>query len=118
MVKSWWTAQNEPAPLESALPPTSYILTLQDKPALCVSLYFTNNKHVCLVENFVGNPEVKGPMRRVATEILLEFLEREARRNGVTHLHCTATKKAVGERFKEIGFRETATAVSYFVKEL
>jgi hypothetical protein len=119
MVRRWWLAHGEVPPLPDMLPPDStFILELHRQPALCVSLYLTNSPEICYVENFVGNPELKGEARREGTEKLLAHLEMVARGRGYRRLICLGHKPELKKRYQEIGFTPTVDNITGFAKEL
>lgn len=116
---AWWRAHDEIAPLPGMLPSEStFILELAKQPALCVTLYLTNTPEVCYVENFVGNPELKGGARRAGTERLLDHIATFAKDRGFKRLLCLGHKPELKQRYQEIGFTPTVSNITGFVKEL
>lgn len=119
MIASWWKASGSQAPAQVLMPEGStYVLSIDKVPALSVSLYFTNCKAICYVENFVGNPEMKGPKRKAAGHTLMSFIERRAKENGFTHLWGTSFRESTTKRYQEIGFTEAMKNVSSLIKEI
>lgn len=117
MISSWWEKANEIGPLESMIPiDSTFILELNGIPTLCVSLYLTNITEYCLVENFIGNPEIKGVERRAASHTLLRHLEHFAQDKGYKRLFCLAHKGPLKTRYSELGFTMTDDNVASFCK--
>lgn len=119
MIKSWWDKQGEICPTEDMLPlESTWILYIKDTPALCVCLYYTNIKEYCYIENFVGNPDFKGPERKEGTRILLKYIGNAAKDRGYKKLVCLASNKELARYYQIIGFTATLTNVTTFCKVL
>ncbi len=113
MISAWWRSAGADSPPEALLPEGStFILSVDDVPTVSVTLYYTNCKAMCWVENFVGNPEMKGPRRKAAGHALMSFIESKAKENGFTHLWGTSYREATTKRYKEFGFTEAMKNVS------
>lgn len=118
MVKGWWDVQKEYAPLETMMPTnSSFIAEIDGNPALAVCLYLTNTPEVCYVENFVGNPELKGLVRKEATKILLNHITKFAFDRGYKRLLCMSEKPVLKAHYESIGFTRTLDGVATFIKE-
>lgn len=118
MVLSWWEMQKEYPPIETMMPlNSSFIAELDGNPALAVCLYLTNTPEVCYVENFVGNPEFKGPVRKQATVILLDHISNFAHSLGFKRLLCMSEKPILKSHYESIGFTRTLDGVATFTKE-
>jgi hypothetical protein len=118
MVESWWIKAGEIAPLESMMPTDSTFIALIDSvPALSVSLYLTNTPEVAYVENFIGNPDLRGPIRKEATQILLDHISSFAHAAGYKRLMCMTEKSALKSHYQSIGFTQTLNGVATFIKE-
>lgn len=119
MLSRWWAAHSEPGPLETMVPSEStWVLELDGTPALSVSLILTNIPEYCLVDNLIGNPELKGSQRAEATFILLQYLEQYARDHGYRRLFCLAYRQKLKRLYESLGFGRTMDDVSTFVKSL
>lgn len=116
MISEWWGS--EPAPLESMIPETTWVLELAGRPALSVSLILTNVSEYCMVDNFVGNPALKGPERASASFYLLQYIEDYARTLGYRRLFCISYRSKLKELYERLGFGRTLDDVSTFVKNL
>jgi hypothetical protein len=117
VIDSWWKSSGEVGPLQSMMPPdSSFIAEIDCVPALAVCLYLTNTKEICYVENFIGNPDLKGNFRKLATAILLDHITLFANRLGYKRLICMTEKPVLVERYKEIGFIPTLSGVTTFVR--
>jgi len=120
MIKSWWEAQKMMPPTQDMLPlDSTYILCLEDTPALCVSIYFTNVKEYCYLECFIGNPEANNkPQRREATQILFDFVCDKIRERGHKKVVWISPTPTLTRYYKTWGLEPTITNVDTFCKVL
>ncbi len=120
VISAWWARSGEPGALTlNMIPPeTTWIIELDKQPALVVSLLVMNVPIMAMVENFVGNPELKGPQRRQATVTLLQYIESHARSLGIKHLFCLSNHPKLKQKYEGLGFRRTLDDVSTFIKPL
>jgi len=117
MIKSWWDDKNEIAPTKDMLPETTFILNIGSTPSLCVSLYLTNSGH-CYIENFAGNPLMKGSIRKEAGQFLFEGITGYAKSLGYNKVVCFAHVDKLKERYKQFGLVPTLDNIQSFVKEI
>lgn len=117
MIKSWWDCAKEVAPELNMLPRTSYIMYHNQLPILSVSLFITNGP-LAWVDNYIGNPEFKGEVRKQCGKLLLNHLEEVAKLNGKDRLFCMSVNDKTSKRYVELGFTKTCSNVSTFTKEL
>lgn len=119
MITKWWEMSGELGPLEGMLTKDStFICYVGDTPGLCVTLYLTNSPDVCYVENFVGNPEVRGALRRDASLYLSNYIAAFAQSKGYRFLLCLAHKEPLKQRYEELGFTRTLDNLSSFLRIL
>jgi hypothetical protein len=119
MVCQWWTTQGEEAPSLAMMPlESTFMVDVNGNPILAVTLYLTNSKEVCYVENLIGNPEYKTESRKLAAAKLQEFIEQFAKDRGYRHLVCFGYKEKVKNRYVELGYKKTMDNISSFSKEI
>ena len=119
LVKSWWDSFEEPAPNEDMLPTEStFIYEVKGIPALCVTLYFTNTKQFCMIDNFVRNPSFDDKNRRHAIKELLAYITNVAKDNGYKSVMCMGYRPCTIKLYKELGFTQTMSGVSTFIREV
>ena len=118
MINSWWKAAKEIGPLPDMLPEEStFILEMEKQPALCVTVYLTNSKEIAYIENFIGNPELKG-IRSYMVPKLFDHICKFARERGYRRLVALASNEKLVSRYQEIGLTETVKGLTSFAKEL
>lgn len=119
VISAWWRAQEIGELTSDMVPPeTTWILELGAQPALVVSLLVMNIPAMAMVENFIGNPELKGPTRALATKYLLQYIESHARSLGIKHLFCLSNHSKLKQKYMELGFSPTLDDVTTFIKPL
>lgn len=119
MIQSWWTSQGEISPSKEMMPlDTSFVLEENGVPLASVCLYFTNSKEICHFANIVGSPDSKGPKRKEATQLLLEYAKLFAKEHGYKKLLCFSYKDKLKKRYEEMGWTPTLHNITSFVMNL
>lgn len=109
----------EPAPSDAMLPlDSTFVLEHEGKPFLAVTMYLTNSKEFCMLDNFIGNPELSGPLRRDFTRLLLNYCEGVAIALGYKKIFCMATNEKLAAYYEGLGFTPTCNTVTTFIKTL
>lgn len=118
MIASWWREHQEIGPTEAMLPVESTFIVEQNKmPVLCATLYLTNTKEFCIVDNLVANPNVK-EKRKHAVEVMDEHLVMVAKKLGYKKLLCMTEKPVLKKRYMEFGFMPTLENLTALIKEI
>jgi hypothetical protein len=73
---------------------------------------------MCYVQNFIGNPNFKGPIRKQAGELLQKHIEQFAKELNIKRLICYTYKDKIKDRYKELGYQPTYDNITSFVKEI
>lgn len=115
LIKQWWDLAKEQAPQIDMIPETSYLMYLNDKPILSVSLFLTNSP-LTWIDNYIGNPELKGSDRKTCGYILLNYLEQVSKAHGKDRMFCMSMNEKTSQRYIELGFIKTASNISTFLK--
>lgn len=119
MVESWWAHASEISPVPGMMPEeSSFIAEVDGIPALAVTVYLTNTPEIAYVENFIGNPAVKGGSRREASVLLSHHIAGFARGRGYRRLLCMTEKPKLMDRYQELGFSPTLSGVTTLVRVL
>lgn len=75
MIQSWWKLQNEFPPTLEMLPEESTFICEHNKiPLTAITVYLTNSLEFCMLDNFVGNPEMRGDLRKQASGLILSLI--------------------------------------------
>ncbi len=119
MLRGWWASSNRLGPQQNMMSESSsLILEIEDKPVLSITVYFTNASGVCFLENFVGNPDFKGPSRKEAAKLLVEFSYEFAKSMGYKNIVGFGTHEKLNKYYEELGMKPMTHNITSFVREL
>lgn len=119
LLDNWWKSYNEMGPIpEMMMEDTSFVLEINGVPALSITVYFTNCKEVAYIENFIGNPDLEGSLRKEASQCLLNHVYKFAKDKEYKRLVCFCYKDKLVKRYEELGVVRTLSGLHSFVKEL
>lgn len=119
LIKSWWDRAKEIAPYPSMMPEeSSFVLELEGKPILAITLYLTNSVQIAWIDNLIGNPEITGNKRREATKMLVKYVEDFAREKGYKSTLCFSEKDKLVNYYQTLGYHPTLRNVTTLIKEL
>lgn len=119
MLQNWWKTQDEFPPTREMLPEeTTFICEHNDLPLVSITLYLTNSKEFCMLDNFVGNPELRGDLRKEASALIISHAEQLAKKLGYKSIMCLALKDKLGEYYQSFGYKKRFSNVLTFNKEL
>ncbi len=99
------------------LPLTTYIATYEGAPAVMLSLITTNTDRAYL-EYALGNPDMKGPIRRQLFKDLVQYVQDVAQGLGYSKLICLAPNTKLSEYYASLGYSPNLSNLSLMVKEL
>lgn len=116
-LKGWWSQRDEAGPTLQMIPETSYIMYCDNKPILFISLIMTNTEVIWL-ENLIGNPEYKGQKRKECANLFLSYIENVAKTNNKKRFFCMSANEKTTQRYIELGFQQTLSNVSTFIRSI
>ena len=115
-VSGWWKTIGEHGPSIEQLPEEStFVLAIDDEPALCLAVYLTNTD-IAYFENFISDPEFKG--RQVATQALLEHAWSFARSKNYKYSVGFTTVDKLTQRYLDMGYDTKVNNVTILGKKL
>ena len=119
MIREWWIAAGSPAPTMDMMPEnSSFVLEVDGKPLLAVTVYMTNSKQIAWVDNLISSPLPFKGNRRDYVEEMQKFLEIWAKTEGYKSLFCFSEKEVLVKRYMELGYMPTLKNVTTLVKEI
>ncbi len=119
LIKSWWEACNENPPTEELLPlGSTLILEFKDLPALCASLLLTNCKGISYIENFIGNPSLKGKQRQEASKTFMDLISNFAFDCGYSRIVGYTYSDKLKDYYKSLGFNNMRSGAHLMVREV
>jgi len=117
LIKSWWNMYDQVAPELEFIPTTTYIMYFHNEPILSMSLILTNTP-IGWFENYIGNPSLKGDIRKKGGNILYKYLTQIAKAQGKTRIFCMSIHDKTTKRYTEFGMQQTATNVTTLTQEV
>lgn len=117
LTKAWWAHYQEQGPEISMVPETSYMMLIGNKPILSVGLFLTNGP-IAWIDNYIGNPDLEGSVRKECGDVLLKHLEEVAKMNCKDRMFCMSMNEKTSKRYIELGFIKTASNISTFIKPI
>lgn len=117
LMRKWFAMAGEVPPDAEDIPETTYCVALRETPIVFISVILTNTR-VMWLDNFVANPDLKGPFRRIASGYLVEQVEKEAREKGFKKGFCMALNAKLSNYYQSLGYRSTAWGVFTHIKEI
>lgn len=102
---------------EQTLNNSTFILEIDNVPAYCLTVYFTNSKELALIENFAGNPKLKEE-RKPYSQVLWVYLEDLAKELGYKQIICLAKEKKLSEKYESFGYSRIMNNVDVMGKVL
>lgn len=119
MIQTWWKTQNEFPPTLEMLPfESTFICELDKTPMVAITVYLTNSKEFCMLDNFIGNPEQRGNLRNEASRVIISHSEQFAKDLGYKSMMCMSLKDKLSEYYQSFGYIKRLNNVSTFNKEL
>ena len=119
MLKNWWNSQNQREPSKELIPnETTFILEVDNEPVVSISVFLTNVRGMCFLENFIGNPLKKGDVRKECSSIIVNYALKFAKELGYKRAVCFSYEEALKKRYQDLGMTKTLDNLSSFVKEL
>ena len=97
---------------------TSYILEINNNPAIIACLYLTECKKLAFIENVIGNPKFKGPLRSEGLTILCKYLENLSKELNYEVLIILAEKEKLKDKYENMGYIKTLNNLTLFTKVL
>ena len=118
LLQEWWKSAGL-AVDPDAIPVDSTFLALIDGvPAAAVSVYPSTVKAFCHIDGFIANPALKGPQRREATALLIQYAEQYSRQLGFKRLVALSTVTPLIQLYESWGYVPSQRNVTLMVKEL
>lgn len=118
LIKGWWDACGEAAPTEELLPlGSTLILELEGTPALCASLLLTNCRGVSYLENFIGNPALKGKKRQEASKTFMDLIANFASDCGYSRMVGYTYSEKLKDYYKDLDFKNVKSNAHCMVRE-
>lgn len=117
-IASWWAHHNKEVSPDFLSEETTFVLEIDETPALSITLYLTNCLGVCFLENFIGNPLLKNKERKEASKSLIEFVYNFAKATGFKNIMGFSTAEKLEDYYQELGMKPLAKNITSMVRSL
>ena len=74
---------------------------------ICAAFLWLTDSKIAIMEMFISNPDVRGPVRNEALDVLVTSLKSTARRLGYGAVYTTTDHKHVIHRLEKDGFHRS-----------
>lgn len=103
-VSEW--VKEYPTPSKELLTKSStFVLEVDGNMMFVLTVYFTNCKEICFVENFMGNPEFKDE-RKAHSQLLFTYVEKLAKDYGYKHIVGFSNVDKLTHKYESFGYRK------------
>lgn len=117
IISDWWAKQNWPIIPEDHLPKAGFIIYNLDTPVIAGFIYKTDSSFG-LFEFIVANPEVKGLVRTLAFDLLIESVIQYSKESGIKSLFSSVTNKSLIKRLAASGFMVTDEGMTNLIRRI
>lgn len=83
---------------------STFVLEENNVPLFCITIYLTNCKEVCFIENFAGNPDFKKE-RQKHSQLLFTYMENLAKDLGYKSILCFSGVEKLTQKYEEYGYK-------------
>lgn len=116
-ISSWWEQRGESLPSEILTEDGTFVLEIEGKAALCVTVLLTQVKGMAYLFAFVKNPEFKESLEPYGKQLWSHCFD-FAKKRGYQRLICFAPNEKLSEKYERFGMRKTMSNLSSFVRDL
>ena len=96
---------------------STYVLENDNKLLFCLTIYFTNSKNLCLIENFAGNPNFKEERKKYSQYLWL-YCERLAKEMGYKNVMVLSNIDKLTQKYEQFGYTKFMDNVVALKKDL
>lgn len=82
---------------------STFVLEMNEIPVFALTVYFTNCKEICFLDNFVGNPAMKNE-RKEHTQLLFTYAEKLAKELGYKRVVCFSNIPKLISKYETFGY--------------
>lgn len=84
---------------------STFILELDSKLVFLMTVYFTNCKEICFLDNFIGNPKMK-EARKEHSQLLFTYIETLAKDLGYKSVVCFSNIDKLTQKYETYGYKK------------
>jgi hypothetical protein len=118
-IERWLKYHNAIIDIDNCFPKNStFVCEIDGKLALVGTMHLTICKNYSFIENAYGNPDLKGPERKLAMKEFMIASENLAKDLGYKNLVFWTDEPKLINKYKDLGYKEFRKNVSLFMKTL
>ena len=119
MITSWWEAAGECPPVRGMMVEDgTFIMTLDNIPALTVTVFLTQSKEMAYAEGFIKNPIFNHMELEDEAQHLANHAYAYARDRGYSRLIAYCNNKKLTEKYIRLGLQLSAENLFSVVRKL
>ncbi len=119
IIKEWAKAHNEYIPESEYLPKDStFILEIDNKPLVVMTVYLTNCKEIAYLENLMKDPEFVGSVKDEAVQMIFNHCENFTKEQGFKRLIALTSVEPLKTKYQNLGYNKFLNNLSAFAKEI
>jgi len=84
---------------------STFILEMDSKLLFLLTVYFTNCKEICFLDNFIGNPKMKNE-RKEHSQLLFTYIEELAKDLGYKSVVCFSNIDKLTQKYETYGYNK------------
>lgn len=116
-IASWWEKSGHVAPIKGFMSPeVTYVLELDNIPALSLSMLLTNSKEAAYMEAFIKNPKFNN--LHEYGFLLWDHCFKEAKKAGYKRVICASNIPKLFSKYEDFGMKKVSENYTGFVREL
>lgn len=113
VISSWWKSYKFPVIPREALPKNGFIID-----ETCAGFIYSTDSSISWLEFVVANPSLSKEERKQGLQKLLLGLTGLAKELGYSIIFSSVNHSSLMERYKEVGFEQSDTNMTNFIRRL
>lgn len=114
---SWWKKQQWPVIPQESLS-TSGFLVVNDNVNVLAGWVYETNSNIALLEFVVANPEIKGPQRDEAFELLFKTVDSYCKLRNFKFIFTMVRNESLMKRLENNSFQKTDQNMTHYMRSL
>lgn len=119
IIQEWCKIHKEYIPNSECLPKDStFILEINSKPLIVMTVYLTNCKEIAYLENLMKDPEFNGPIKDEAIKMIFNHCENFTKEQGFKRLIALTNVEPLKTKYQNLGYNKFLNNLSALAKEI
>lgn len=118
-IVSWWNFYKECPPIEGMMiEDGTFILELNNTPAICVTVFLTQSKEICYFEGLIKNPMFKDNNLNEYVKLLVDHCSDYCKNKGYKRVVAFSSNSKLTNKYESFGFNRTLQNLTGLMREL